>query len=140
MELRSSPTPIESDLLPAQGKLVLIAEDEDSNFIVLDMILRKTFKANIIRAKNGREAVDLAKEHSDVDLIIMDIKMPEMDGLEATKLIKKFNNNVPIIAITAFAMSGDEHKAIEAGCDAYLPKPISRSDLYNKLAVYGFVA
>lgn len=134
----SSPTPIESDLLPAQDKLVLIAEDEDSNFIVLDMILRKTFKANIIRAKNGREAVDLAKEHFDVDLIIMDIKMPEMDGLEATKLIKKFNNNVPIIAITAFAMSGDEHKAIEAGCDAYLPKPISRSDLYNLLVVYGF--
>jgi CheY-like chemotaxis protein len=117
---------------------VLIAEDEDSNFIVLDMILRKTFKAHVLRAKTGREAVDLAKEHPEVNLIIMDIKMPEMDGFEATRLIKSFNKNLPIIAVTAFAMSGDEHKAIEAGCDAYLPKPISRNDLYNLLAVYGF--
>lgn len=128
------------DIHPQPDKLVLIAEDEDSNFIVLDMILRKTFKANVLRAKNGFEAVDLAKEHSNLSLIIMDIKMPEMDGLEATRLIKSFNKNVPIIAVTAFAMSGDEHKAIEAGCDAYLPKPISRNDLYSKLELYGFKA
>lgn len=134
----SAQPPIDGELHPETSKLVLIAEDEDSNFIVLDMILRKTFKAHVLRAKTGREAVDLAKEHPEVNLIIMDIKMPEMDGFEATRLIKSFNKNLPIIAVTAFAMSGDEHKAIEAGCDAYLPKPISRNDLYNLLAVYGF--
>jgi CheY-like chemotaxis protein len=70
----------------------------------------------------------------------MDIKMPVMDGLEATREIKAIYPSIPIIAITAFAMSGDEHKAKEAGCDDYIAKPINRTDLFSKLSTFGFKA
>ena len=120
--------------------LVLIAEDEDSNYVVMEMILRKAFKANIIRARNGEEAVELAKHHPELRLIIMDIKMPVMDGLEATQAIKAVYPHIPVVAITAFAMSGDERKAKEAGCDSYIPKPINRNDLFRVLSEFGFNA
>jgi len=123
-----------------RDKLVMIAEDEDSNYIVLEMILRKAFKAQIIRAWNGEEAVQIASKHPELSLIIMDIKMPVMDGLEATREIKAIYPSIPIIAITAFAMSGDEHKAKEAGCDDYIAKPINRTDLFSKLSTFGFKA
>ncbi len=120
--------------------LVLIAEDEDSNYVVMEMILRKAFKANIIRARNGEEAVELATHHPELRLIIMDIKMPVMDGLEATQAIKAVYPHIPVVAITAFAMSGDERKAKEAGCDSYIPKPINRNDLFRVLSEFGFNA
>lgn len=121
-------------------KLVMIAEDEDSNYVVLEMIMRKAFKAQIIRAWNGEEAVQIAKNHPELKLIIMDIKMPVMDGFEATREIKAVYPAIPIIAITAFAMSGDEYKAKEAGCDDYIAKPINRTDLFRKLSEFGFNA
>ncbi len=121
-------------------KLVMIAEDEDSNYVVLEMIMRKAFKAQIIRAWNGEEAVQIAKNHPELKLIIMDIKMPVMDGFEATREIKAIYPSIPIIAITAFAMSGDEYKAKEAGCDDYIAKPINRTDLFRKLSEFGFNA
>lgn len=123
-----------------QNKLVLIAEDEDSNYTVLEMILRKVFKAQVIRAYNGEEAVEIASSHPELSLIIMDIKMPVMDGFEATGHIKAIYPDLPIVAITAFAMSGDERRATEAGCDGYIPKPINRVDLYNVLSEFGFKA
>ncbi len=85
----------------------------------------------------GRRAVDKFSNETDIDLILMDLKMPVMDGFEATRLIRKMNTSIPIIAITAFAMSGDERRAIEAGCNDYLAKPVTMKVLLNKLAEFG---
>jgi len=109
---------------------ILIAEDVESNFLYLNAVLSK-IKANIIWAKNGREAIELFKQHNDIDLILMDLQMPEMNGYEATKVIKSINPSIPVIAQTAFAMAEDRTKALDAGCDEYLAKPIRSKDLLN---------
>ena len=109
---------------------ILIAEDVESNFLYLNAVLSK-IKANIIWAKNGREAIELFKQHNDIDLILMDLQMPEMNGYEATKVIKSINPSIPVIAQTAFAMAEDRTKALNAGCDEYLAKPIRSKDLLN---------
>ena len=80
-------------------------------------------------ARNGLEAVELCRKFSDIDLILMDIKMPEMDGYEATRQIRKFNKDVVIIAQTAFGLPGDRDKAIEAGCTDYIQKPYNNASL-----------
>jgi len=116
---------------------VLIAEDDDSNYQVLELMMRKMTNAITLRASNGKEAVDKFSNETDIDLILMDLKMPVMDGFEATRLIRKMNAGIPIIAITAFAMSGDERRAIEAGCNDYLAKPVTMKVLLNKLAEFG---
>ncbi len=116
----------------ANNPLILIAEDEDSNFIVLNMLLTKRLSAKVIRASNGEEAVRLCAEQPDIQLVLMDIKMPVMDGYEATQLIKQNRPDLPVIAITAYGLTGDEHKAISAGCDDYLPKPIQIQLLLDK--------
>ena len=103
-------------------KRILIAEDNDSNFILMTYILKKYYQFD--RAKNGQEAVDMV-EKNNYDLILMDIKMPVMDGMEATRLIKEKQPNLPIIALTANAFDSDRQLALEAGCDEFLPKPIS---------------
>ena len=103
-------------------KRILIAEDNDSNFILMTYILKKYYQFD--RAKNGQEAVDMV-EKINYDLILMDIKMPVMDGMEATRLIKEKHPNLPIIALTANAFDSDRQLAFEAGCDEFLPKPIS---------------
>jgi len=109
---------------------ILIAEDVESNFLYLNAVLSK-IKAEIVWAKNGREAVELFEKHGNFDLILMDLQMPEMNGYEATRLIKSINPNIRIIAQTAFAMAEDRAKALEAGCDEYLAKPIRSKDLLN---------
>ena len=109
---------------------ILIAEDVESNYLYLNAVLSK-IKAEISWAKNGREAVELYQIHPNFDLILMDLQMPEMNGYEATRIIKSFSPNIPIIAQTAFAMAEDRAKALEAGCDEYLAKPIRSKDLLN---------
>ncbi|HNV96355.1 MAG TPA: response regulator, partial [Bacteroidales bacterium] len=84
-------------------------------------------------ASNGEEAVEMCKKYPDLDLIMMDIKMPVMDGLTATKEIRTFNKNVVVIAQTAFAMKGDEEKALNAGCNDFLTKPILKETLVGIL-------
>jgi hypothetical protein len=116
------------------NKTILIAEDEDSNFRFLEMVLNKT-KATIIWAKDGEEAINLAIEHSP-DLILMDIKMPVLDGLEATRKIKETHPEIPIIAQTAFAMENDERMSLEAGCNSYLSKPIKPAILLEVLSTF----
>ena len=86
--------------------------------------------------KNGLEAVDFAKKNSDIDLILMDLQMPEMNGYDATREIRKIYSDLPIIAQTAFAMSDDRAKAIEAGCNDYLAKPIRSKDLLEMVNKY----
>ena len=106
-------------------KKILIAEDNDSNFILMTYILKKYYAYE--RAKNGKEAVDLVEKNT-YDMVLMDIKMPIMDGLEATKAIKKIRPEIPIIALTANAFDSDRQLAMEAGCIDFLSKPVS-SDL-----------
>ena len=103
-------------------KKILIAEDNDSNYILMSYILKKYFEYE--RAKNGQEAVEKAKANQ-YDAILMDIKMPIMDGLEATKAIREFNSEVPIVALTANAFDSDRQAAMEAGCNDFLAKPVS---------------
>ena len=106
-------------------KKILIAEDNDSNFILMTYILKKYYQYE--RAKNGQEAVEMADKNS-YDIVLMDIKMPVMDGLEATKAIKEAHPDLPIIALTANAFDSDRQLALEAGCNDFLSKPVS-SDL-----------
>ena len=103
-------------------KKVLIAEDNDSNYILMTYILKKYYQYE--RAKNGQEAVELA-EKGGFDIVLMDIKMPVMDGLEATKAIKEKFPDLPIVALTANAFDSDRQLALEAGCNDFLSKPVS---------------
>ena len=115
---------------------VLVAEDDETNFLYLKAVLTREVKALVLHASNGIEVIELFKSHPEVSLIFMDIKMPEIDGLEATRQIKLLNNSIPIIAITAYAMSGDEDRVLAAGCDCYMSKPFSKKALLDKIAEY----
>ncbi|BBE18197.1 two-component system sensor histidine kinase [Aquipluma nitroreducens] len=108
---------------------ILIAEDVESNFLYLKAVLSK-LNATIYWAKNGIEAVEICENNS-IDLVFMDLQMPEMNGYEATEILKKKFPMLPIVAQTAFAMSDDREKALDAGCDDYLAKPIKSKDLLS---------
>lgn len=110
------------------GKTILIAEDEESNYKYLEMVL-KNKGLNLLRAENGFEAIEICKGKTNIDLILMDIKMPGMNGLEATTQIKKLKPKIPIIIQTAHAMHNDEKISHEAGCDDYISKPIKKERL-----------
>lgn len=114
--------------------LILVAEDDETNFYYLNALLRMETNATVLHASNGREAIDLFRKNPDIGLILMDIKMPGIDGLEATRQIKEINKDVPIIAITAYAMSGDKERVLAAGCDDYLSKPINKKNLLKKMS------
>ncbi len=110
------------------GKTVLIVEDDLNSFKFLHELLSKT-RVEILHAPNGKKAVETVRSNYHIDLVIMDIQMPIMDGLEATRLIKEINFNIPVIAQTAFAMAGDREKMQQAGCDEYIPKPLNSNQL-----------
>lgn len=107
---------------------LIIAEDDDVSQLYLKTVLTDKF-GKIIYARNGKEAIEKAKENPDVNVILMDIKMPILDGLSATREIRKFNKDVVIIGQSAYGLSGDKEKAIEAGCNAYIPKPLNKDHL-----------
>ena len=117
-----------------KDKTILIAEDEDSNYRFLEMVLIRT-GVRIIWAQDGVQAIEMAKNNNP-DLILMDIKMPVMDGLEATREIKKIMPDVPIIAQTAYAMESDEKICFDVGCSDYLSKPIRAKKLIEVVAKY----
>jgi two-component system cell cycle response regulator DivK len=114
---------------------ILIAEDVESNFLYLKAVLSK-LSATVYWAKNGIEAVDLCTPENAIDLVLMDLQMPEMNGYEATQILKKKYPKLPIVAQTAFAMSDDREKAMDAGCDDYLAKPIKSKDLLSVVGKY----
>ena len=114
---------------------ILIAEDDEASGMFLTAALRKHCK-EILITKTGTDAVELCRNNPDLDLIMMDIKMLEMDGYQATSLIREFNKDVVIIAQTAFAQNGSRELAIEAGCTDYLSKPIRREKLNEVLNQY----
>jgi len=122
----------ESPLIP----VFLVADDEYAHRVYMESFLKKIASV-IFLAKNGREAVDLIHEHSEISMVLMDLKMPVMDGFEATKEIKSFRKDLPVIAVTAYAMSGDEKRAYDCGCDDYIVKPTSIEELLLKLKKFG---
>ncbi|MBN2664631.1 MAG: PAS domain S-box protein [Bacteroidales bacterium] len=118
------------------SKIILIAEDDKTSFAYLESILKKEF-TEILHAKNGQQAVDFVKHRNDIDLILMDIRMPVLNGLEATKQIKIINPKIPIIAQTAYAFSTDQKDVFDAGCDSYITKPVKKDELLD--SIYKFL-
>jgi len=118
-----------------ENKQILVAEDDDVNYLYLQEILSQT-SATFIRAKNGKQAVELMSTVPNINLVLMDIKMPLMTGLEATIEIRKFNNKVPIIAQTAYAFEEEKQHALKLGCNDYISKPIKRAMLVALIEKY----
>ena len=113
-------------------KQILIVEDNEINRMLLGEILSADYQ--VVEAENGLEALSVLKERGDViSLILLDITMPVMDGYEATKEIRKYSTQVPIIAVTAFAYASDEQKVMENGFDAYMAKPINADQLKTQI-------
>jgi len=117
------------------GLKVLIAEDDEASVRSLSIMMEKISR-EIIKAKTGTLAVDTCLSNPDIDLVLMDIQMPGMNGLDATKEIRKFNEKVIIIAETAYALEGDKEKALEAGCNNYISKPITQDSLLSLVRSY----
>ena len=113
--------------------LILVAEDEDSNFELVRIVLAKRYR--LMRAHNGIEAVT-ACEDEHPDLILMDIRMPDMNGLDATRIIKEVNHEIPIVALSAYAFDENIREAKAAGCDAFLAKPFRVEDLLDTVGKY----
>lgn len=111
---------------------ILIVEDDEVSADFLEIIL-KDFAKKVIQANSGEQSIELCKINPDIDVILMDIKIPGINGFEATKRIREFNKNVIIIAQTAYALSGDREKAIDAGCNDYISKPIIKDELIIKI-------
>lgn len=121
---------VEDSIIEAKPT-ILIAEDEEINYLFLETILQDILKigCNLLHAKNGLEAIDLYKENPSIDLVLMDLKMPILNGFEATKQLKKLNPNLAIIAQTAYSTTLDKDKALLIGCDGFISKPINVKDL-----------
>ena len=114
---------------------ILIAEDDESSEMLISLMVKMVGK-EIMKVRTGVEAVDACKNNTDIDLVLMDVRMPEMGGYEATKQIRKFNKDVVIIAQTAYGLTGDREKAMEAGCNDYIAKPIVKAELQALIQKY----
>ena len=128
------PSPPLSDTLPRKIK-ILVAEDDEFSVQYFSIKLQD-IATEIYYTTTGPDSVEFIRNHPDTDLVLMDIKMPGIDGLQATEMIRQFNKTVVIIAQTAYALSGDRKKAIDAGCNDYLAKPIKKDDLLVAIARY----
>ncbi|NVO21422.1 MAG: PAS domain S-box protein [Bacteroidetes bacterium] len=120
-----------------EGKCILVAEDVYSNFRLINYMLSKT-NATVIYAENGAQAVDLCRSEERIDLILMDIQMPVMDGYEATSEIRKFLPKLPIIALTAYSFSDKSDESLLKGCNDYLTKPVDKETMLEKARKYLF--
>ncbi|MDD3320554.1 MAG: response regulator [Paludibacter sp.] len=109
---------------------ILIADDDEMNYILLTFMLEET-TVSIVRAENGAEAVDLCKSDKKIDLILMDVKMPIMDGIDATRAIKSFRPNLPIIIQSAHILEEVKQNCFAAGCDNFFDKPFDENIFYN---------
>ena len=130
------------NIVPAQNEKnqikdlkIIIAEDDEISEMLITIDVEQ-FSKEILKARNGFEAIEVCRNNPDTDLILMDIQMPVMNGHEATRQIRQFNKDVVIIAQTAFGLSGDREKAIEAGCNAYISKPIKKDELLSLIQKY----
>jgi PAS domain S-box-containing protein len=116
-------------------RLLLVVEDIDTDYKFLRIMLANEGYRSL-HANNGLEAVEICKQYSDISLVLMDIKLPVMDGVQATRLIKELRSGLPVIGISAYAGDGQEHKAKQAGCDDFIPKPVHRDLLIKTVRKY----
>ena len=131
-ETKERPAVVPEQNNAARKLKILIAEDDDVSEMLLDETIRFIGK-EILKAKTGAEAVQVCRANPDIDLILMDIRMPGMGGYQATQQIREFNKEVVIIAQTAYGLMGDREKAIESGCDDYISKPVKRGELITMI-------
>ena len=125
---------INSSKLP----VILIAEDDYTNYIYFETLLKK-YSSKIYHAISGLEAIEFCQKNPEISLVLMDIKMPGLNGIDATRQIKAFRNNLPIVAVSAYTMGGDEKLAMEAGCDSFISKPVRNDEFYLKLKEFGLL-
>jgi PAS domain S-box-containing protein len=126
----------ENDQVSETPKLrIIVAEDDEASSKLISTVLHNHAR-EIIHAKTGTEAVELCRSKPNIDLILMDIRMPEIDGYNATRIIRQFNNDVVIIAQTAYGLSRDREKALEAGCNDYIAKPVNKAELLGLIKKY----
>ncbi|RKE00201.1 response regulator [Marinifilum flexuosum] len=116
-----------------EGKVLLVAEDEDFNYIFLEEVLTDT-NARLIRARDGEEAIRIFESNPEIDLVLMDMQMPIMNGYDATRNIKKLNQQIPIIAQTAYHYGEAYEEIMAAGCDDFVTKPIDINGLKDVIA------
>lgn len=114
-------------------KTILIVEDTDLNIDLMSQVLEEEYR--VLIARDGMQGIAMAKEHRP-DLILMDISLPVMDGYEATRQIRQILPSIPILGLSAHAMAGDEQKAMQAGCNDYLTKPVDDDLLIQKIKEY----
>ena len=118
-----------------ENKTILIVEDDHTSYVLLKSQLQQT-KATIIHAVNGKRSVELVASTPQIDVVLMDIQLPDINGYEATRQIKQIKKNLPVIAQTAYALAGEREMCLKAGCDDYLSKPIDSAVLYSLLGSY----
>ena len=116
-----------------EEKTILVVEDEEINYMYIETLLQKT-GAMVLHAWNGQQAVDFVNENEGIDLVLMDIKMPIMDGYRATEQIKHIRPDLPVIAQTAYTMGDDKMRCLDSGCDDYVSKPIRKNVLYEVIS------
>ena len=131
----TQPAPVTTDQGLEKISTLLIAEDEYSNLLLIKILLEK-FNLEILHASTGHEAVKYCHENPAIDLVLMDLKMPGMDGFDATMEIKKQRPEIPVVALSAYTLDTEKEKAMAAGCDDYLSKPLSKQDLFKILFKY----
>lgn len=111
---------------------ILIVDDDEISGIFLETVL-ESIASEILNAETGQEAIEQCRKHPDIDLILMDIKMPGISGLDATREIRTFNQDVIIIAQTAYALADDKENSLKAGCNDYISKPINKDEMLDKI-------
>ena len=142
LPLHAGPSESEVSYLPYKPGIkasslrkVLVAEDEESNYMLIYSVLKK-MNIKILRARNGKEAVDIFRSEQGIDLVLMDLKMPVKDGFAATREILTLKPGTTVIAQTAYAFPGELDKAMNAGCVGYLTKPYGRQELLDVISKY----
>jgi signal transduction histidine kinase/ActR/RegA family two-component response regulator len=127
------------EVIRVENLKILIAEDDKISELFISKAI-KMFGKEIITVQNGKDAVEFYRDNQDIDLILMDIGMPIMDGYEATRQIREFDKQVIIIAQTAYGLANDREKAIQSGCNDYISKPINKDELYRLINKYFFIS
>jgi CheY-like chemotaxis protein len=135
MEKQAVPAIMKESLNKKTNGRILIVEDDSASQELIRVML-KPLNLDVAQVSDGDEAVKFIIQNDDINLILMDIKLPQVNGYEATSLIKKIKPEIPIIAQTAYAMSGDREKAMQAGCDDYITKPLDSEKILQMVQSY----
>jgi len=126
---------LETDNFDWSEKTFLIVEDNKNNYELLETFLKRT-RAKIVWVVDGADAINICRNRTDIDIVLMDIQLKTLNGFEATKKIREFAPDLPIIAQTAYAMVGDREKSLQAGCNNYISKPIRKKIFLATISKY----